>query len=74
MMRHMNPDETPPAFSLCVYCGSRPGTDPAHAELARSVGEWIGRNGGQLVYGGGHHGPDGHRGDATLDAAGAWSA
>jgi uncharacterized protein (TIGR00730 family) len=70
MMDHMNPNETLPAFSLCVYCGSRPGTDPAHAELARAVGDWIGRNGGQLVYGGGHHGLMGIVADATLDAGG----
>ncbi|MEY5100797.1 MAG: family protein in fasciation locus [Pseudomonadota bacterium] len=70
MMTSMNPNEIRPAFSLCVYCGSRPGTDPAHAEVARAVGEWIGRHGGQLVYGGGHHGLMGIVADATLDAGG----
>jgi predicted Rossmann-fold nucleotide-binding protein len=33
-----------PTFSLCVYCGSRPGADPAYAELARAVGLWIGHH------------------------------
>jgi uncharacterized protein (TIGR00730 family) len=45
-----------PAFSVCVYCGSRPGDDPVYAQTARAVGEWIGHHGGQLVYGGGHNG------------------
>lgn len=61
---------TDPAFSLCVYCGSRPGTDPAFAKIAREVGHWIGRHGGQLVYGGGNNGLMGQVADATLEAGG----
>ena len=45
-----------PAFSVCVYCGSRPGGNPAFAEAAQAVGRWIGEHGGQLVYGGGRGG------------------
>ena len=45
-----------PAFSVCVYCGSRAGDNPAFAESAKAVGTWIGRHGGQLVYGGGRSG------------------
>jgi uncharacterized protein (TIGR00730 family) len=59
-----------PAFSLCVYCGSRPGSNPAFVQTARAVGEWIGRHGGQLVYGGGHNGLMGLLADATLAAGG----
>jgi uncharacterized protein (TIGR00730 family) len=59
-----------PAFSLCVYCGSRPGVDPVFAETARQVGQWIGEHGGQLVYGGGHNGLMGIVADATLAAGG----
>ncbi len=58
------------AFSLCVYCGSRPGHTAAFAEVARQVGEWIGQQGGQLVYGGGHNGLMGVVADATLAAGG----
>jgi uncharacterized protein (TIGR00730 family) len=58
------------AFSLCVYCGSRPGNDAAFTEVARQVGEWIGERGGQLVYGGGHNGLMGVVADATLAAGG----
>jgi uncharacterized protein (TIGR00730 family) len=60
----------PPAFSLTVYCGSKPGTDPLYAEAARAVGDWIGRHDGQLVYGGGKAGLMGIVADAAL-AAGA---
>lgn len=60
-----------PAFSLCVYCGSRPGTDPAFAETARQVGQWIGAHEGQLVYGGGRNGLMGIVADATLAAGGS---
>jgi uncharacterized protein (TIGR00730 family) len=59
-----------PSFSLCVYCGSRPGADPRFAAVAAEVGTWIGAHGGQLVYGGGNNGLMGVLADAAL-AAGA---
>ena len=59
-----------PHFSLCVYCGSRPGSQPEFTEAARAVGEWIGRHGGQLVYGGGCNGLMGTVAQATLDSGG----
>ncbi|MCB2023662.1 MAG: TIGR00730 family Rossman fold protein [Ottowia sp.] len=59
-----------PAFSVCVYCGSRPGADPAFAEVADQVGRWIGAHGGQLVYGGGRSGLMGVVADATLATGG----
>ena len=59
-----------PSFSLCVYCGSRFGNDPAFADTARAVGHWIGEHGGQLVYGGGNNGLMGTVANAAL-AAGA---
>jgi len=59
-----------PAFSVCVYCGSRLGNTPRFEETARAVGEWIGRNGGQLVYGGGNNGLMGVVAQATLDHGG----
>jgi uncharacterized protein (TIGR00730 family) len=58
------------AFSLCVYCGSRPGTDPAFAQMAHNVGHWIGCHQGQLVYGGGKNGLMGALANATLSAGG----
>jgi uncharacterized protein (TIGR00730 family) len=59
-----------PNFSVCVYCGSRPGTQPEYAEVARKVGEWIGKHNGQLVYGGGNNGLMGLVAQATNDAGG----
>lgn len=55
-----------PAFSICVYCGSRTGTDPAHAQAARDIGRVIGERGWQLVYGGGKVGLMGIVADAVL--------
>jgi uncharacterized protein (TIGR00730 family) len=59
-----------PAFSLCVYCGSRTGVDTAYARAATDVGRWIGRHQGQLVYGGGNNGLMGVMAEATLAAGG----
>ena len=59
-----------PAFSVCVYCGSRAGIDAAYAEAARTTGQWIGAHGGQLVYGGGRNGLMGIVAQATQDAGG----
>lgn len=61
---------TAPAFSICVYCGSRPGNQPEFAGVAAEVGSWIGTHGGQLVYGGGRNGLMGVVADATLAAGG----
>ena len=57
-------------FSICVYCGSRSGNDPRHAEAARQLGTLIGQRGFRLVYGGGHAGLMGEVADATLAAGG----
>lgn len=59
-----------PNFSVCVYCGSRPGNDPVYAEAARATGQWIGEHGGQLVYGGGRNGLMGIVAEATQAAGG----
>ena len=61
---------TTPSFSLCVYCGSRPGNQPEFTSIAEQVGTWIGKHGGQLVYGGGRNGLMGTVADATLAAGG----
>ncbi len=58
------------ALSLCVYCGSRPGADPAFAEAARALGTAVVRRGWQLVYGGGRAGLMGVVADAALSAGG----
>jgi uncharacterized protein (TIGR00730 family) len=57
-------------FRVCVYCGSRPGSDPAFMRSAQQMGTAIGRRGWHLVYGGGRVGLMGALADAAL-AAGA---
>jgi uncharacterized protein (TIGR00730 family) len=59
-----------PAFSVCVYCGSRSGALPAYADVARQVGTWIAKHNGQLVYGGGNNGLMGLVAQATAEAGG----
>lgn len=66
----MSSSSSTPAFSLCVYCGSKPGRDPRFVDAANRVGSWIGHHGGQLVYGGGNNGLMGVVADATLAAGG----
>lgn len=66
-MRPANPD---PAFTVCVYCGSREGVAAPFVEAAQQVGHWIGAHGGQLVYGGGNSGLMGTVARSTLEAGG----
>ncbi len=58
------------SFSICVYCGSRPGERADYTAAAQAVGEWIGRQQGQLVYGGGRTGLMGLVAEATRAAGG----
>ena len=62
--------QAPQPFSVCVYCGSRPGVRPAYRALAQALGAAIGQRGWQLVYGGGRAGLMGIVADATLAAGG----
>ncbi len=59
-----------PTFSICVYCGSRAGENPAFVQAAQEVGRWIGEHSGQLVYGGGRGGLMGTVAEATRLAGG----
>ncbi len=56
--------------SICVYCGSRHGNQPAYTAAARALGTAIGARGWQLVYGGGKVGLMGEVADATMAAGG----
>ena len=42
-----------PPKSVCVYCGSRAGVDPAYAIDADTLGKALAENGWRLVYGAG---------------------
>ncbi|MFZ5961797.1 TIGR00730 family Rossman fold protein [Thalassococcus sp. BH17M4-6] len=39
--------------SICVYCGSRAGVDPAYTQEAEALGRLIAQEGWRLVYGAG---------------------
>jgi uncharacterized protein (TIGR00730 family) len=52
--------------SICVFCGSRPGIDPAFLAAATSLGTAIARRGITLVYGGAKVGLMGALADAAL--------
>jgi len=45
-----------PIRSICVYCGSQPGLDPAYIAAGRALGKSIADHGLRLVYGGGTKG------------------
>ncbi|WP_407496127.1 TIGR00730 family Rossman fold protein [Pseudooceanicola sp. MF1-13] len=57
-------------YSVCVYCGSRPGTLPAYADAAKALGEAIAQAGWRLVYGAGDVGLMGITARATQAAGG----
>jgi uncharacterized protein (TIGR00730 family) len=56
--------------SLCVYCGSSMGRDPAYREAAAAVGTLMAANGVRLVYGGGAVGLMGVVADAVMAGGG----
>ncbi len=56
--------------SLCVFCGSRSGTEAAYDEAARALGRALAADGIRLVYGGGRVGLMGVVADAALGAGG----
>jgi len=54
----------------CVFCGSRPGFDPAHVAMATTLGRALAERGVELVYGGGRVGLMGALADAAIAAGG----
>jgi uncharacterized protein (TIGR00730 family) len=56
--------------SVCVFCGSREGGDPAYREAAIRLGTLIGERRMRLIYGGGSIGLMGVIADAALAAGG----
>jgi uncharacterized protein (TIGR00730 family) len=56
--------------SVCVFCGSSPGIDPAYAQAARSLGRTLAEAEVRLVFGGGHVGLMGVISNAALEAGG----
>lgn len=60
----------PSLSSVCVYCGSQKGADPAYAAAARALGTLLAARKIRLVYGGGNVGLMGEVASAALDAGG----
>jgi uncharacterized protein (TIGR00730 family) len=56
--------------TVCVYCGSGPGTDPRFTEAAVALGKTLAENGVRLVYGGGSLGLMGSVATSVLDNGG----
>ena len=56
--------------SICIYCGSSFGNDPAFLEAAIRMGTSLAKGGHTLVYGGGNVGLMGAVADAALAAGG----
>src|SRR5215472_15459374 len=64
-MDHMSKIKT-----VCVYCGSGPGTNPRFVEAAKAFGKILAENGIRLVYGGGSIGLMGAVATSALDHGG----
>jgi uncharacterized protein (TIGR00730 family) len=56
--------------SICVFCGSQSGRNPAYSEAARVMGGELASRGIRLVFGGGRIGVMGAIADAALAAGG----
>jgi uncharacterized protein (TIGR00730 family) len=65
---HIHPMST--IRTVCVYCGSSPGTDPAFLEAARRFGKILASERVGLVYGGGSRGLMGAVATSVLDHGG----
>lgn len=66
----MSPNGGRPIRSVCVFCGSRPGNDPAFMAAAAALGGALARRGMTVVYGGAKVGLMGALADAALAAGG----
>jgi uncharacterized protein (TIGR00730 family) len=59
-----------PIRSICVYCGSQPGNDPAYRAAAEALGASMAKQGIDLVYGGGTKGIMGAVANAVMSNGG----
>ncbi len=57
-------------MNIAVYCGSSAGNDEKYVASAKKLGEWIGKSGNTLVYGGANKGLMGAIADAVLENGG----
>jgi uncharacterized protein (TIGR00730 family) len=66
----MNASDPSRPFSVCVFCGARPGSEPRFLEIARRAGALLAAGGATVVYGGGSVGMMGALADGALAAGG----
>jgi hypothetical protein len=69
-MARIAPTNAKSMKSLCVYCGSRAGNDPAFLKAAQFIGREAARRDWRIVYGGGKLGLMGATAGAARDAGG----
>ena len=69
-MISMDQIKTEQIKTVCVYCGSGPGSSPRFVEAAHALGKAFAENNIRLVYGGGSVGLMGAIAKATLDHGG----
>ena len=60
----------PDLSTICVYCGSNAGANPAYLDSAQSVGRDLAERGIRIVYGGARVGMMGALADAAREAGG----
>jgi uncharacterized protein (TIGR00730 family) len=60
----------PELSSICVFCGSNAGADPAYLQAAETVGRSLAQRGIRIVYGGATVGMMGTLADGARDAGG----
>ena len=58
------------SISVCLFCGSRPGNNPAFSSEARAFGKLLAQRGHRLVYGAGDRGLMGETARAMQQAGG----
>ncbi len=56
--------------TICVYCGSSPGSSPSYLKAAEDLGRGIADAGWRLIYGAGDLGLMGATARSCLDAGG----
>ena len=56
--------------AVTIFCGSKPGTDPAYLTDAKELGTLLAKNAIKIVYGGGNKGIMGEVANASLAAGG----
>ena len=57
-------------MNITVYLGALEGNDPSLKKAVRELGNWIGKSGNALVYGGSKSGLMGEIADSVLSSGG----